>query len=179
MIIINFEETYEPMEVAEDFSFMTFNTVDKHGATVLIKIEIKPLENSLLSNVSNLAFGPLNADDIINDAAKIPHENPSKGFSTILLFCLAYLNQFPRRTIGLDGSNEVRAYLYHRMFLTNKDYLEEYFVSIGVDWYVRLLRSGDVERDADGHPHFKPKPEPFDYARIRDLYRYYMFHLRQ
>jgi len=179
MIIINFEETFEPIEVAEDFSSMTFNTVDKLGATVPIKINITPLESPLLLNVSNLAFGPLDADGSINDAAKIPHENPSKAFSTILLFCLAYLNQFPDKTIGLDGSNEVRAYLYHRMFLTNKEYLEEYFVSIGVDWYVKLLRSGDVERDTDGHPHFKPRPEAFDYTRIRDLYRYYMFHLKQ
>lgn len=179
MITINFEETYEPIEVAEDFSFMTFNTMDKHRGATLIKTNITPLESPLLSNVSNLAFGPLNADGSINDDAKIHHENPSKTFSTILFFCLAYLNQFPGKTVGLDGSSEVRAYLYHRMFLTNKAYLDQYFVSIGVDWYVKLLRNGDVERDAGGHPHFKPKPEPFDYTRIRALYRYYMFHLRQ
>jgi hypothetical protein len=65
------------------------------------------------------------------------------------------------------------------MFFKNKAYLEEFFVSIGVDWYVRLLRNGDIERDADGEPYFKPKPEPFDYKRVRDLNRYYMFHLRQ
>lgn len=115
----------------------------------------------------------------MDDKAKIPHQNPSKAFSTILLFCLTYLKQFPDRTIGLDGSNEGRAYLYHRMFLTNKAYFEEYFVSIGVDWYVKLLRNGQVETDAQGLPYFKPKPEPFDYTRLRDLYRYYMFHLRQ
>lgn len=64
---------------------------------------------------------------------------------------------------------EVRAYLYHRMFLTNKEYLEQYFVSVGVDWYVKLLRNGDVERNADRHPHFKPKPEPFLIIRESEI----------
>lgn len=166
-------------EVAEDFSFMTFNTVDKKGVEFLIKIQISPLQNRLLPNVSNLAFGPLDADGKIDDSAQIHHENKAKVFSTILFFCLAFLQQHPHITIGLDGSDEVRAYLYHRMFLKNKEYLEEYFVSIGVDWYVRLLRNNDVERDSSGQPFFKPKPEAFDYSRVNDLYRYYMFRLRQ
>ena len=101
-------------------------------------------------------------------------------FSTILLFCLVYLQTNPQITIGIDGSNDVRAYLYHRMFKTNRDYLSEYFVTIGVDWYVKLLRDGNVETDENGLPHFKPRPEPFDYQRpSANLYRYYMFQLKQ
>ena len=106
------------------------------------------------------------------------HENINKVFSTILLYALSYIEIFPEVTIGIDGSNDVRAYMYHRMFHTNKDYLSDYFITIGVDWYVKLLRNGnDVERDNQGIPVFKPKPEPFDYERKpSDLYRYYMFH---
>ena len=83
-------------------------------------------------------------------------------------------------TIGIDGSNDIRAYLYHRMFLTNREYLDEYFVTIGVDWYVKLLRNGSIEIDNNGQVYFKPKPEPFDYHRLAiNLYRYYMFRLKQ
>ncbi len=90
----------------------------------------------------------------------------------------AYLQTNPV-TIGLDGSKDVRAYLYHRIFLTNREYLEAYFNTIGVDWYVRLLRNQlDVERDADGYPYFTAKAEPFDYQRSPgNLDRYYMFRL--
>lgn len=99
-------------------------------------------------------------------------------FSTIMLFVLAFLDENPHVTIGLDGSDDIRAYMYHRMFLTNKAYFANYFFTLGVDWFVRLLRNGKIELDSDGAPFFKPKPEPFDYRRsANDLYRYYMFHL--
>ncbi len=58
--------------------------------------------------------------------------------------------------------------------------MDEYFMTIGVDWYVKLLRNKtDIERDYNGNPFFKPRPEAFDYTRNRhDLYRYYMFQLK-
>ena len=91
-----------------------------------------------------------------------------------------FLQENPYTSIGIDGSNDVRAYLYHRMFVTNYDYLKNYFFTIGVDWYVKLLRNGNVELDDKGNYFFKPKPEPFDYQRnSRELYRYYMFYLNQ
>jgi hypothetical protein len=159
---------------------MTFYSETRYGTPVLLSIKISPLGDPLLPSVYNLAFGPLTATGAIDDNAQIHHANRDKMFSTILLFCLAYLQANSKISIGIDGSNDVRAYLYHRMFQTNKEYLNEYFVAIGVDWYVRLLRNGAIEADDEGLPFFKPKPEPFDYQRNRnDLYRYYMFHLRQ
>lgn len=82
-------------------------------------------------------------------------------------------------SIGIDGSNEVRANLYHRMFRHNFVKLSDIILAVGVDWYVKLLRNGtDIERDNDGLPLFKPRPEPFDLNRNpRDLYRYYLFSL--
>lgn len=180
MIKIDFEDIYEPIEVAEDLSFMTFHTKVTNASTILIKIEISPLGDPLLPNVFNMAFGPLSQNGSIDDTAKINHQNKDKVFSTILLFSLVYLQSNPQMTIGIDGSNDIRAYLYHRMFLTNREYLDEYFVTIGVDWYVKLLRNGSIEIDTNGLAYFKPKPEPFDYQRsATNLYRYYMYQLKQ
>ncbi len=180
MIKINFEDTYDPIEVGEDLSFMTFHSEVKDTADILLKIIISPLGDPLLPNVYNMAFGPLLENGDIDDRAKINHHNKDKIFSTILLFSLVYLQSNPQMIIGIDGSNDVRAYLYHRMFLTNREYLIEYFVTIGVDWYVKLLRNGAVEVDGNGLPYFKPKPEPFDYQRpATNLYRYYMYQLKQ
>lgn len=48
--------------------------------------------------------------------------------------------------------------------------------TIGVDWYVRLMRNNEIECDATGYAFFKPKPGPFNYIRkSTDLYRYYIF----
>lgn len=180
MIKIDFDDTYEPQEIATSLDVATFYSDLKGGGNILLKIEVSALGDPLLPNVFNLAFGPMLANGDIDDTAQINHLNISKVFSTILLFGLSYLQANPEITIGVDGSNDTRAYLYHRMFRINKEYLDEYFVPIGVDWYVRLLRNGNVENDTHGLPFFKPKPEPFDYQRIpSDLYRYYMFHLRQ
>ena len=180
MIKINFDSTYEPIEIADNLSFMTFTSIDKKGNEILLKIEIKPVEDPLLPNVFNMAFGPLSEVGNIDDKAKINHSDINKMFSTIIFFALVFLQANPENTIGIDGSDDTRAYLYHRMFLSNREFLNEYFVAIGVDWYVRLLRNGNVEVDSNGLPFFKPKPEAFDYLRpVTDLYRYYMFYLRQ
>jgi hypothetical protein len=40
------------------------------------------------------------------------------------------------------------------MFILNQDVLNEYFVTVGVDWNVRLLRNGNIEVDNDGIPFF-------------------------
>lgn len=179
MIKINFEDTYDSFEVAENLSEMTFYSEVINSGDILLKINISQVDDPHLPNVYNLAFGPLLDTGVIDDNAKINHQNKGKVFSTILLFALIYLQSNPEIIIGIDGSDDARAYLYHRMFLTNRKYLSEYFVTIGVDWYVKLLRNNTVELDTDGSPYFKPRPEPFDYQRpTTHLYRYYMFQLK-
>ena len=166
--------------MAQDLSCMTFRWDGAKASDILIKIGISPLGDPLLPNVFNMAFGPLSLIGYIDDTAKIKHQNKNKVFSTILLFSMVYLQSNPEITIGIDGSNDIRAYLYHRMFLTNREYLDEYFVTIGVDWYVKLLRNSSIEVDTNGLAYFKPKPEPFDYQRAAtNLYRYYMYQLKQ
>jgi hypothetical protein len=157
----------------------TFNSYDKEGNPVLLKVLIEPHKNPLLPNVYNLCFGPMTKEKVIDDTALIYHEDLNKLFSTIILFCLTFLQENPKVTLGLDGSNDARAYLYHRIFRSNQAYLNEYFMAWGVDWFVRLMRNNDYEKRPDGFAFFKPKPEPFDYQRpARDLYRYYMFNLK-
>jgi hypothetical protein len=179
VVKINFENVYAHQATASNFMEAIFNSYDKEGKPVLLKILIDPPKNSMLPNVYNLCFGPLTREGVIDDTAHIYHEDLNKLFSTIILFSLTFLQENPKATIGLDGSNDARAYLYHRIFSSNKIYLDEYFVALGTDWFVRLMRNNDYERRPDGFAFFKPKPEPFDYQRpARDLYRYYMFNLK-
>ncbi len=128
-----------------------------------------------------MAFGPIDKNGKINDEIKIHHYNVGKVFSTVILFAISFLEKNQNRdlSIGIDGSNETRAYLYHRMFRYNFSSLSDTILMIGVDWYDRLLRNReDIERDSDGIAFFKPRPEPFDISRSpQDLYRYYMFSL--
>lgn len=180
MIKINFDDTFEIIEVKKDFSSMFFYSELINGESILLKVSIKKLNYTLLPNVYNLSFGTVDEENRINDQVKLHHKNRNKVFSTILLFALTFLQENPFSTIGLDGSNDIRAYLYHRMFLTNSVYFQNYFFAIGVDWYVKLLRNGEIELDEQKNYFFKPKPEPFDYHRsTKELYRYYMFYLNQ
>jgi hypothetical protein len=178
VVKINFECTYE-LALTTDLMEATFNSYDKEGKSVFLKILIRPPKNPLLPNVYNLCFGPPTDKGVIDDTVQIYHEDLNKLFSTIILFCLTFLRVNPKASIGLDGSNDARAYLYHRIFRSNQAYLNEYFLAWGVDWFVRLMRNNDYERRPDGFAFFKPKPETFDYQRpASDLYRYYMFHLK-
>lgn len=59
MIKINFEDIFEPLEIGLDLMDLKFYSVLKNGEQVLLKVEIRSLEDPLLPNVFNLAFGPL------------------------------------------------------------------------------------------------------------------------
>lgn len=178
MIKVNLEDTFELEELSKDFSYMTFYAPLKEEGQVLLKVSIEPLDDPMLPNTFNLAFGPVDDVGDIDDMARVFHANPDKVFSTILLFCLNFLEMNIDFQIGLDGADDTRAYLYHRMFITNKEYLDEYFKALGVDMYVRLLRNGDFERREDGYMLSRPRPERFNYKRpLKDLYRYYLFRL--
>lgn len=178
MININFDDTFELEEVSDDNSCMTFISPLKNGGQILLKVRLALLDDPQLPNVYNLCFGPLYGDGSVDDNARVNHQDVSRVFSTILLFCLNFLQENPGLLIGLDGSNDARAYLYHRMFVTNRDNLNRYFITSGVDWYVRLMRNGTVEVDENDEILIKPKPMNFDYGRnMNDLYRYYLFYL--
>ena len=178
-ITINFEDTYPPASIESDFSEMTFNSPQRDGADALIVVKIEPLNNPNLPNVFNLGFGPPDGNGGFRDDIKLKHTDNNKLFSTVLFHSLSFLGENPTLTIGVDGSDDIRATLYHLMFKTNREYLDEYFIPIGVDWYVRIFRDGSYEADELGNYVAKPRPELFDFNRRRhDLYRYSMFRLK-
>jgi hypothetical protein len=182
MITIDFDNTFDLLwgKIDSNASITEFNSPQFDGDPVPTRVIIQPHPDSLLPNVYNLAMGPPVGEFEIEDNVRLKHSDSNKVFSTAILFALAFLTEFPEMIIGLDGTDDLRATLYHSMFKVNREHLSEFFETIGVDWYVKLLRNQiDIERKKDGSAFFKPRPEAFDYSRDRhDLYRYYMFELK-
>lgn len=179
MITINFEDTFEPESIENDLSQMTFNSPQADGTSQQILVRIDPHPDPHLPKVFNLGFGPPDVDGNFYDNIRLKHTEINKVFSTVLFHGLTFLQENPDLTLGIDGSDDVRATMYHLMFKSNREYLNDFFVAIGVDWYVRVFRDWTYEVDHTGNVLSKPKPELFDYERTRhDLYRYYMFHLK-
>ena len=103
--------------------------------------------------------------------------NQGKGELIRLSYCFLQAN--PDHFIGLDGSDDARARIYHRMFRSNEMELADYFGTIGLDYYVKQLRNGDLETNENGEYVYAPFPQSFDYSRSSNqLYRYYMFFLK-
>ncbi len=145
----------------------------------MIFVKIEPLHNTYLPNVYNLGFGPPDGKGGFHDDVRLKHADVGKVFSTVLFHSLTFLEDDPKLTIGIDGSDDLRATLYQMMFKTNKEYLDEFFVPLGVDYYVRIFRDGSYEHDELGNYISKPRAEQFDYNRSRhDLYRFYLFRLK-
>lgn len=182
MFSVELENAYDVLwgEINPELSIVEFNAPQKEGGPVLLRVRIEPYGDPLLPGVYNLSLGPPDENGEINDHVRLRHHDSARVYSTVILFALAFLTEYPEASIGLDGSNDIRANLYHSMFLLNRNAVSEYFDAVGVDWYVKLLRNQqDVERDHDGNPFFKPRPEEFDYTRTRaDLYRYYILQLK-
>jgi hypothetical protein len=179
MIKIDFEDTYDPITVEDDFSEMTFESPQVGGKGELLSVQIRPHTDPHLPKVYNLGFGPTNGKGGLQDNIRLKHADSHKVFSTVLFHGFTFLQEYPQLILGIDGSDDVRATMYHLMIKANRNYLEDFFVIIGVDWYVRVFRNWHFELDDHGDLLAKPKPEPFDYQRNRhDLYRYYMFQLR-
>lgn len=180
MINIDLNDTYEIISVTPDLTLFSFNTFLTEGTSLELFIEISKHVDPNLPDVYNLGFGPIGTNGEIDDKITVSHQNPDKVFSTIMLCAIAFLQKNESKfSIGIDGSDDRRAYLYHRMFISNQSNLSDIITTVGVDWYVKLLRNrNDIERDSNNNPLFKPRPEPFDFNRKPiDLYRYYMFSL--
>lgn len=182
MIQLNLEDIYPSRFVSKKLDHFTFISPLNDGSRILLNVKITPHPDPLLLDVFNLAFGPMGDDGEIDDQIVLNHVNISKVLSTVVLAGITFLEGklSEKYYIGIDGSNETRAYLYHRMFLRNYQQLKDSVLFIGVDWYVKLLRDGsDFERDDDGYPFLKPIIEPFDLNRkANNLYRYYLFTLK-
>ena len=145
---INFEERYKIDTVSDNLSSSSFQTILKDGSNVQLGVQISDEMHPLMPDVYNLAFGPLNEQGEIDDKAKLAHANHSKVFSTILFAGMTFLTENDNTFLGIDGSNNSRAYLYYRCIQNNFDYLAKYFKIYGVNYYVRILRKEQEEDQA-------------------------------
>ena len=179
VITIDFGNTYTPVSVAPDFTSMTFNSPQLDGTEELIVVLLQPYPISKLPLVFNLGFGPGDGHGGFLDNVSLRHADRDKVFSTIMALALSFLQANPNHFIGLDGSDDARARIYHRMFRSNEMELADYFGTIGLDYYVKQLRNGDLETNENGEYVYAPFPQSFDYSRSSNqLYRYYMFFLK-
>jgi len=132
MITIDFANTYIPITMAEDYTAMTFNSPQVNGSQILILVQLQLYPISKLSNVYNLGFGPSDGKGSFLDNVTLQHLNLNMVFSCIMLLPLAFLKLNPDYIIGLDGSNDARARIYHMMFRSNIAQLGAYLETIGL-----------------------------------------------
>jgi len=151
---IDFGDVYDL--VSDECRTATFKTQLQDGQSTTLLIEISDTPHVLLPNVYNLAFGPADSHGKINDRAEVHHADYSRVFSTILLKAFDYLSEHPDHYIGIDGSDNNRAYYYWRFLQRNFDYLSKYFDIYGLKYYVRITRCGKQQYD-----------DPFDFGDIR------------
>lgn len=137
---IDFNGCYEIGNVSKDLRSCSFNSVLTDGVSVPLSVRISENEHQFMPDVYNLSFGPLNKLGDIDDDVRMKHSDYSRVFSTIVFAAMTFLTGNPARLLGIDGSNNARAYLYYRCMLNNFEYLNQYFRMYGVNYYFRALR---------------------------------------
>lgn len=179
-IKIDFNNTYDIEAISSDLTLNKFTTELSDGSHVPLGIRISNREHHWLPDVYNLSFGPFEEDGTIDDAARLTHADHSKAFSTIMLTALAFLTENPGKYLGIDGSNNARAYLYFRIIQNNYEELTRYFDIYGVNYYVRvLLKLKDTD---ESHPcdidDIKAIPQVIRQGELihpTKLYNYFIF----
>jgi hypothetical protein len=182
-IKIDFNDCYPLRTLTDNLHISSFNTVLKNGDTVPIGIHISEEMHPLIPNAYNLSFGPVDHDNQIDDDAKLYHLNHSKLFSTIVFSALTFLENKKDIFLGIDGSNNARAYMYYRCIQNNFDYLNHFMNIYGVNYYVRVLRK--TEDESNIHPIDQEdilaipqaiNKEPF--LKYGKLYNYFIFNAK-
>jgi hypothetical protein len=158
VVRIDFDNRYELDNISEDLRVSKFQSVQQDGSAILLKVEISEGPHELLPNVYNLAFGPVNQRGRIDDKAQLSHQDYSRVFSTILFTGLTYLVKNKTHYLGIDGSDNSRAYMYYKFMQRNFDYLDQYFNMFGLKYYVRITRFGKRQYD-----------DPFDFEDVQPL----------
>jgi len=181
-IKIDFDNVYDFEDISPDLKLSSFITRLENGDELPLKVKISNYAHELLPSVYNLAFGPLNKQGRIDDRVALAHEDYSMVFSTILFSAFAYLEQNRDHYLGIDGSDNTRAYFYFRAMIRNFDYLDRYFNMYGIKYFVRISRFGRTQYD-----------NPFDFEDIMSqaykitadhrisqdyMYNYFIFNLR-
>jgi hypothetical protein len=180
---IDFDSLYDIENISPDLKFSSFRTQLNNGIEMPLVVRISNQSHALLPNVYNLSFGPLNAKGKLDDKAELTHSNYSKVFSTILFSALAYLETNPGHYLGIDGSDNARAYFYYRALQRNFGYLDKHFRMYGVKYYVRISRFGKTQydnpfdfEDIIPYPFRIGKDDPISQDH---MYNYFIFNLKQ
>jgi len=179
---IDFDKVYDFDEITPGFNLSSFNTRLEDGKAIPLKVKISNQAHALLPNVYNLSFGPLNKQGKIDDRAELAHSDYSRVFSTILFSAYAYLLRNPDHILGIDGSDNTRAYFYYRALQRNFDYLDQHFKMYGVKYFVRITCFGKTQYD---NPFDFQDIMPYPYRIGRDheisqnnMYNYFIFTLK-
>lgn len=182
-IKVDFDNCYEAEPLSADLRLTRFETELTNDSKAAIGVLISSQAQHLLPNVFNLAFGPLDANNEIDDQAKLTHANHSKVFSTIIFSALTFLNANRDKYLGIDGSNNARAYMYFRIIQNNYDTLTQYFDIYGVKYYVRILRK--TKDEDEGHPvdphditAVPARIEKGEIVRSEKMYNYFIFKIK-
>jgi hypothetical protein len=155
-VIIDLENVYDLEVFTPDLKLGSFRSRLENGDEVLLNIRISSVAHELLPSVYNLAFGPVDKKGNIIDRIELRHIDYSKVFSTILLSVLTYFKQNQNHFLGVDGSDNNRAYFYYRAMMRNFEYLNRRFDMDGIKYFVRISRFGKTQYD-----------NPFDFDDIK------------
>ena len=180
-IKINFENTYPTLIIDKDLKSISFESELKNGTKIPLIIHISSNGHSLMPDVYNLSFGPLNENNQVDDQIKLTHLDYSKIFSTIVFEAMSFLKQNPNKYVGIDGSNNSRASLYYRCIQNNLAYLGDYFIIYGVNYYVRMLRQqeeGNYLFDTDDLKAIPSEIQSSQRIVSDKLYNYFIFRLK-
>ena len=177
---IDFKNVYRIIAKDAGQRVSEFDTILLSSEKVRLGIRISHTPHPLISNAYNLAFGPIKGNSSIDDKARLSYEDYSKVFSTVLLEAIFFLMEYPGIYVGIDGSDNARAYMYYRCIQNNFTYLSSIFTITGVNYYIRMLREGeDGNCDLDtGDMHTKYKEiEANEIIDPKKLYNYFIFNL--
>ena len=176
-IKIDFEKRYTVCPV-DDLNYSVFDTELTNGKKTRLGIKISSEEHPLMTDVYNLAFGPVDENHQIDDQAKLTHQDHSKVFSTIVFEGLSFLTQHPDKFLGIDGSNTARAYMYYRCIQNNFDYLTSYFTIYGVSYFIRILRDGGKDYEKEDFLTVPKSIVKDEIIRPDKLYNYFIFKVK-
>jgi len=146
-----------------------------------LNIKIAKTTHPLMTNVFNLAFGPLKKDGSIDDKIRLTHQNYSKVFSTVIFEAMSFLKQHPYDFVGIDGSNNARGYMYYRCIQNNLNYLNSIFTIVGIKYYIRMLREdvdGNSDLDDEDIITTSKKIDQNESIQPDKLYNYFIFKLK-
>jgi hypothetical protein len=177
-IKVDLGNRYELLSTDNDLRYSIFESPLVNGSTSRLGIKISSEEHPYMPDVYNLAFGPINDKNEMDDQVKLIHQNHSKVFSTIVFAGLTFLTEHKDKYLGIDGSDTRRAYMYYRCIQNNFEYLSSLFTIYGVNYYLRILRDGVTDYDPEdllAIPKTILKEEVISPTK---LYNYFIFNLK-